>query len=91
MISTFNLIVRRGHVPREQALVRLMSAVGLTVEPNVGTAADDGVDHGDEDMLSDGSGECEGVNEGGESECSCTEDEPVHCDEEGDGNFTSYN
>ena len=34
MISLFNSIVRRGHVPREEAIQRLMESVGLVVTPN---------------------------------------------------------
>ncbi|CAE7239161.1 unnamed protein product, partial [Symbiodinium microadriaticum] len=40
MISMLNLIVRRGHTPREAAIVRLMESVGLTITPNA--EADDG-------------------------------------------------
>ena len=80
MISTFNLIVRRGHVPREQAIIRLMQALNLEVTSNVGTDADDGVAG---DALSGGSDENEGdcEMEGGESECSWTDDETVPVDE----------
>ncbi|CAE7353538.1 unnamed protein product [Symbiodinium sp. CCMP2456] len=63
MISMFNLIVRRGHTPREAAIVRLMEGVGLTVNPNAeaddGTSTrassdDDGCsEHGESEELSD--------------------------------------
>ena len=65
MVSLFNLIVRRGHVPREEAIRRLMGKVGLVVEPNSGEAED---------------GECSDLgleDEGGESEHDATDDEVV--------------
>ena len=41
MISLFNLIIRRGHVPREAAIRRLMESVGLVVVPNMARPSDD--------------------------------------------------
>ena len=41
MISLFNTIVRRGHVPREASIRRLMESIGLTIEANADGAADD--------------------------------------------------
>ena len=64
MISMFNLIVRRGHTPREAAIVRLMESVGLTVTPNA---------DGDESSTR-ASSEDEGCSEAGESEA-LTDDE----------------
>ena len=51
MISLFNAIVRRGHVPREPAIQRLMTHVGLVVSPNA--TVDDG-DSVASDDISDG-------------------------------------
>ena len=51
MISLFNAIVRRGHVPREDAIKRLMTHVGLVVTPNATDDGDDSVVSAD---ISDG-------------------------------------
>ena len=67
MISLLNLIVRRGHNPREVQIRRLMESMGLQVLPNV----DDTEPHSGE--LSDEEGE---LSEGVESSVE-TDDVPV--------------
>ena len=74
MTSLFNLIVRRGHVPREASIRRLMEGVGLVVTSNSDVDCDalaDAEADGDGDDFSDSA--CEG----GESENDRTDDEEL--------------
>ena len=47
MISLFNAIIRRGHVPREVPIQNLMSALGLVVTPNADANEDESVASGE--------------------------------------------
>ena len=69
MISLFNLIVRRGHVPREEAIRRLFNKVGLVVEPNSDC----------DNMSGEDDGSCNIEGEDGESEYGGTDDELMEC------------
>ena len=68
MTSLFNLIVRRGHVPREASIRRLMEGVGLVVTSN--SDADCAPSDVEDDLSDSG---CEG----GESENEHTDDEEL--------------
>jgi len=78
MISVYNSVTRRPHVPREKALRRILISQGFEIDlespPRSGPTSRCGEDGepGDEDELSDG--DDYGLEENSESEC-FTDDE----------------
>ena len=54
MVSLFNQIVRRGHMPREPAIRRLMTSVGLEVQANTELDSENGeLDEANDEDLSE--------------------------------------
>ena len=91
MISVYNSVTRRPHVPRERALRRILISQGFDIEldspPKAGPCVGSSHGGGDPNANSDSDQE-----EGCESEASFTDDEEitVHVDEKIDMSPSSY-
>ena len=80
MISLFNMIVRRGHTPREPAIRRLMESVGLVIEPNIADGGDIGSD----------SDQCGSLHEEGAESSNETDDDEVVADPDSNVSSSHY-
>ena len=98
MISVYNGVTRRPHVPREKALRRILISQGFEIEldsppkpgPDVGSSHGAAPGGDDPDVGDDADSNC--LEEGCESEVSFSDDESVivQCDEEIDKRPCSY-